>query len=391
MFAYNDSVHPATGMTPFELDLGRHPATPASMLARDLLGETSGEVRQETAATFITRVNSNLQRARIRLEVEQTRMRRQLERTHRGHDFAVGTLVLLNWRVAGKAGERLGKLRPQWLGPFRILEKVHSNAYRLELPNNIRIHPVVNARYLKLFHFDPVQTPDPSPIATKVTTILDFKVEVEGDGRHVAFYHAITEPALPEYDVWLSTQQIVDAGGFMHLQAMLNALPDLKHQARYFIGRTIHKDFTAGRFAGLVSAFDPLDKRMPYEIVYEDGDTEWISTAELNRASKLKPLSIPAMLPKPPAKRIRALVLFSGTNSVGKQLSRKLLRQVTVTNVDLDPSAPQAVHMDIRRWNFRAYPPGYFAFIWASPPCQEYSVAKTTGTRDFATADAFNR
>jgi hypothetical protein len=31
-FAYNDSVHPSTGLTPFELDLGYHPRVPMSKL-----------------------------------------------------------------------------------------------------------------------------------------------------------------------------------------------------------------------------------------------------------------------------------------------------------------------------------------------------------------------
>jgi hypothetical protein len=34
-----------------------------------------------------------------------------------------------------------------------------------------------------------------------------------------------------------------------------------------------------------------------------------------------------------------------------------------------------------------SYPPHYFDIVWASPPCTEYSRAKSCGTRDFVTAD----
>ena len=33
-------------------------------------------------------------------------------------------------------------------------------------------------------------------------------------------------------------------------------------------------------------------------------------------------------------------------------------------------------------WNYKDYPVGYFEFIWASPPCMEYSRAKTVGVRN---------
>ena len=48
---------------------------------------------------------------------------------------------------------------------------------------------------------------------------------------------------------------------------------------------------------------------------------------------------------------------------------------------------PDDIRCDILDWDFRAYEPKSFDFIWASPPCTEYSIAKTTGVRNIEQAN----
>ena len=45
------------------------------------------------------------------------------------------------------------------------------------------------------------------------------------------------------------------------------------------------------------------------------------------------------------------------------------------------------IRTDIMDWDYQSHE-GRYDFIWASPPCTEYSVAKTVGVRDLDTADA---
>ena len=79
----------------------------------------------------------------------------------------------------------------------------------------------------------------------------------------------------------------------------------------------------------------------------------------------------------------RLLELFSGTGSVG-DVARELGYEV----ISLDRDMKATIQIDIMDWDPRVYPTKYFDVIWASPPCTEYSRAKTTGVRDIAGANA---
>ena len=81
----------------------------------------------------------------------------------------------------------------------------------------------------------------------------------------------------------------------------------------------------------------------------------------------------------------RVLELFSGTGSIGRAFEKL---NWTVTSLDINPKT-EATHVaDILSWNYRIYPRDHFHFVWASPVCTHYSVARTTGgPRDLLSAD----
>ncbi len=74
---------------------------------------------------------------------------------------------------------------------------------------------------------------------------------------------------------------------------------------------------------------------------------------------------------------MRVLELFSGTHSVGK-VCKKLDWEV----ISVDMLLPADHQVDIMDFDYRQYPKDYFDIVWASPPCTEYSKAKTQGVRD---------
>ena len=71
---------------------------------------------------------------------------------------------------------------------------------------------------------------------------------------------------------------------------------------------------------------------------------------------------------------MRLLELFSGTGSVGRAF-RDLGWEVVALDI---VSGPHAIRTNILEWNYKDnFPVGHFDCIHASPPCQQYSIART--------------
>ena len=79
---------------------------------------------------------------------------------------------------------------------------------------------------------------------------------------------------------------------------------------------------------------------------------------------------------------MKLLELFSATGSVGK-VARSLHWNV----VPLDLKGAD-ISCNILDWDYKQLPSGYFDMIWGSPPCTEYSIAKSKGVRKIDEAHA---
>ena len=75
-----------------------------------------------------------------------------------------------------------------------------------------------------------------------------------------------------------------------------------------------------------------------------------------------------------PGVKRRALDLFCGTGSVGKELKEMGWE---VVSLDKNRNSHATLKLDIMKWDFkRAFKPGYFDIICASVPCTEYTGQK---------------
>ena len=75
-------------------------------------------------------------------------------------------------------------------------------------------------------------------------------------------------------------------------------------------------------------------------------------------------------------RQMRALVLFKGIGSVDRSLEAHGFK---VDSLDMVKKFDATWTSDILNWEeWRSIEPGTYDFIWASPPCTQYSCARTT-------------
>ena len=70
------------------------------------------------------------------------------DKKHKDIQFVVGDLVLLSTQSLKFKGIP-HKLQWKFCGPYKILEKIGTQAYQLQLPNMWRIHPMFHVSLLK--------------------------------------------------------------------------------------------------------------------------------------------------------------------------------------------------------------------------------------------------
>ncbi|GJS50547.1 putative reverse transcriptase domain-containing protein [Tanacetum coccineum] len=105
---------------------------------------TGPEIIHETTEKIV-KIKSRIQVARDRQKSYADVRRKPLE-------FQVGDKVMLKvspWKGVIRFGKR-GKLNPRYIGPFKIIAKVGTVAYRLELPEKLsRVHSTFHISNLK--------------------------------------------------------------------------------------------------------------------------------------------------------------------------------------------------------------------------------------------------
>ena len=152
-FAYNSSYQARIQMTPYEELYERLCRSPlcwtevgeSSITSPDLIRDTSEKV---------SLIRQRLLTAQSRQKSYANVRRRPLEFKVRDHVF----LKVMPKRGVVRFGKRR-KLSPRFIGPFEILERVGTLAYRLALPSSMSgVHEVFHVTMLRRY------TPDPSHV-----------------------------------------------------------------------------------------------------------------------------------------------------------------------------------------------------------------------------------
>jgi hypothetical protein len=153
---YNTSFHTATKMTPFMELYGYHPPSITSSLKE--------KYKVQAVEDHIENQQQVLQILKDNLNMAQNRMKQQADQHHSERSFEVGDWVFLRLQpykqMSLKQAKKDNKLSPKYYGPYKVLQKIGTMAYKLELPASSRVHPVFHVSCLKKVIGDkiPVQT-----------------------------------------------------------------------------------------------------------------------------------------------------------------------------------------------------------------------------------------
>jgi len=139
-FAFNNKVHTATKMSPFQVNYGRE-----LRMGFDIRKKGKNEKAEE----FVKEMKERHEEARAALVKSQEEMKRQADRNRKeAEEYRVGNKVLIITKdFSMELMKRVTKkLTEKFIGPYVVKKIVSENAVELELPASLRIHLVVNVR-----------------------------------------------------------------------------------------------------------------------------------------------------------------------------------------------------------------------------------------------------
>ncbi|GKE34271.1 putative reverse transcriptase domain-containing protein [Tanacetum coccineum] len=148
-FSYNNSYHASIKAASFEALYGQKCRSPvcwaevgeAQIISPDLIQETTEKIIQ----------------IKQRIQAAHDRQKSYADLKRKPMEFQVRDRVMLKvspWKGVVRFGKR-GKLNPRYVRPFKVLEKVGSVAYKLELPQELsRVHNTFHVSNLKKCYSD---------------------------------------------------------------------------------------------------------------------------------------------------------------------------------------------------------------------------------------------
>ncbi|XP_073035222.1 uncharacterized protein [Primulina eburnea] len=158
-FAYNNSYQSSIQMAPFEALYGRRCRSPLYWDDVDRAAVTGPDMIHE--------MEQKVKVIQQRLKAAQDRQAAYANKRRRPLEFQQGDRVFLKvspFRGTVRFGMK-GKLAPRYVGPYEILQRIGTLAYRLALPPSLSgIHDVFHVSMLRKYESDPSHVLDISEV-----------------------------------------------------------------------------------------------------------------------------------------------------------------------------------------------------------------------------------
>ena len=137
-FTYDNKAYSSTKTLPFKANYGQDPR----------MGfEIRKKGKYEGAEKFVAKIKEIQKEAKVVLRKAQGKTKKYADKKRAEvNKYKVGDLVMLSTKDLKyqMVGRRTEKLTERYIGPYKIKKVVSLNVVELELPNKVKIHPVVN-------------------------------------------------------------------------------------------------------------------------------------------------------------------------------------------------------------------------------------------------------
>jgi transposase InsO family protein len=148
LWAYRTNPKEATGETPFSLVYGMDAVIPAEIEAETHRVLVYEEKQNEQMTLYsLDFINEKREKAFLRMEKARSRMKAAYNKAVVPRSFQVGDLVL---RRTGLS-QLVGKLGPNWEGPYKVVSILAGGGYKLETIKGEAVPRIWNAVNLKTF------------------------------------------------------------------------------------------------------------------------------------------------------------------------------------------------------------------------------------------------
>jgi hypothetical protein len=146
-FAYNRAVHSTTKFCPFEIVYGFKPTAPIDLLPLPLQERVNFDASKR--AEFVKKLHDQ---ARANIEKMTKSYEKHANKGRKKMVFEQGDLVWVHLCKDRFPAQRKSKLQPRADGPFKVLERINDNAYKIDLPSEYGVSTTFNVADLSPYH-----------------------------------------------------------------------------------------------------------------------------------------------------------------------------------------------------------------------------------------------
>ena len=146
-FAYNNNVHSSIGHSPFVANYGFDPRTPYNLIDPPI-----DIIPQQKDDSVLERLLTVHKLIVDQLHIAKAKQKHYADQRSTAKQFDVGERVMISTQNLKLVNQPSKKFCSRYVGPYKIIEKISSQAFKLDLPSNMKVHPVFHISLLKEFN-----------------------------------------------------------------------------------------------------------------------------------------------------------------------------------------------------------------------------------------------